>query len=140
MDIAAHPFTSQSGTVTTSGKATTETGGKAGGSGVEISVNNMTLSVDRGFGQSLKAVRFSFGEYGGNLNLSVNNVFQNFDNFASINNTIVGGVAAHVKSGGSGNDKGVIEFVGNMPEQTGGLGQLAVGGQELWIDDICFDQ
>ena len=41
-------------------------------------------------------------------------------------------------SGGNGNDKGQVEFVGHMVDQAGGRGQLAVGGQELWIDDICF--
>jgi hypothetical protein len=140
MDIAAHPFVWSNGAATSAGDAETDTAGKAGGSGVELSVNNMTLSVSVGSGQSLTAVRFAFGEFGGNLNLSVNNAFQNFDNFAAVHGKVLGGVSVNVVSGGSGNDSGVIEFVGMMPDQTGGLGQLAVGGQELWIDDICFDK
>jgi hypothetical protein len=140
MDIAAHPFTSSSGSTTANGEATTENTGKAGGSGVEIHVNNLVLSISRGFGQVLHKVRFSFGEYGGNINVSVNNNLANVDNFAALNSTVLGGANITVLSGGLGNDKGVIEFQGPMPDQNNGLGQLAVGGQELWIDDICFEQ
>ena len=140
MDIAAHPFTSANGSTTTNGQAKTENTGKAGGSAVEIAVNNLMLSISRGFGQVLHKVRFSFGEYGGNINVSVNNTFANVDNFAALNNKILGGVTITVLSGGLGNDKGIIEFQGPMPDQINGLGQLAVGGQELWLDDICFEQ
>jgi hypothetical protein len=70
----------------------------------------------------------------------VNNKFLNVDNFAALNNKVLGGVNITVLSGGLGNDKGVIELQGLMPDQNNGLGQLAVGGQELWIDDICFEQ
>jgi hypothetical protein len=140
MDITARPFTLANGVLTSSGKATTENGGKAGGSNVEVAVNNITLSLNVGFGQTLLALRLVFGEYGGNLNLHINNQLLNFDNFASANNTTLGGVAIHVLSGGNGNDKGTIEFIGTMNDQASGLGQLAVGGQELWIDEICFEK
>jgi hypothetical protein len=140
MDIAAHQFTWSNGSTTTNGEAKTENTGKAGGSSVEIAVNNLMLSVSRGFGQVLQKVRVSFGEYGGNINVSVNNTFANVDNFAALNNKALGGVNINVLSGGLGNDKGVIEFQGMMPDQNSGLGQFAVGGQELWIDDICFEQ
>ncbi len=34
---------------------------------------------------------------------------------------------------------GVLELTGTMPDQAFGLGgQFAIGGQELWIDDICY--
>ena len=140
LDIAAHPFTWWNGVSTSAGQATTGTAGKAGGSGTEIGVNNITLSISRGFGQVLKAVRIRFGEYGGNLNLEINGVSVNVDDFAKLNGKVIGGVAVSVPSGGFGNDHGVVEFTGTMPDQPSGLGQIAVGGQELWIDDICFDQ
>ena len=138
MDIAAHPFTWFNGGVTTAGFSRTETGGLAGGSGVELQVNNVTLSISRGFGQSLSHVRVAFGEYGGNLNVHVGNAFVNVDNFAALHGKTVGGVTITVLSGGAGNDKGVVEFAGTMPDQANGLGQVAIGGQELWLDDICF--
>lgn len=140
MDIGAHPFTWATGTTTSGGYANIENAGHAGGSGNEITVNNIVISIDVGFGQTLNALRFSFGEYGGNLNVSVNNSFTNFQNFSDINGKTIGGVAVNVLSGGSGNDKGQIEFTGTMSEQTSGLGQFAVGGQELYIDDICLSE
>lgn len=140
MDIAAHPFTWRNGTTTSNGYAEIQSAGRAGGSGNEMAVNNLLVSISVGFGQTLQAVRISFGEYGGNLNVSVNNDHRNFDNFAQNNGTTIGGVQVSVPSGGLGNDVGQIEFVGTMADQASGLGQLAVGGQELWIDDICFDR
>jgi hypothetical protein len=140
MDIAAHPFTWRNGTTTNNGYAEIQSGGLAGGSRNEMAVNNLLVSISVGFDQTLQAVRISFGEYGGNLNVSVNNDFRNFDDFAQINGTTIGGVQVNVPSGGLGNDRGQIEFVGTMTDQASGLGQLAVGGQELWIDDICFDR
>jgi hypothetical protein len=140
MDIAAHPFAWTSGTTTSSGQATTETGGRAGGSGTEIHVNNILLSVSIGFGQVMHAARIRFGEYGGNVNLSVNGVTRNVADLAPLNSTVVGGVTVTVPTGGFGNDKGVLELDGTMPDQPSGLGQFAIGGQELWIDGICFDR
>jgi len=140
MDIGATPFTWSSGIVTSSGFATIQNGGRAGGSGSEIAVNNLLISVSVGIGQTLEAVRVSFGEYGGNLNLSINNQFVNFGDFSQAHGKTIGGVRVNVLSGGLGNDKGQIEFIGHMTDQASGLGQLAVGGQELWIDDICFSK
>jgi hypothetical protein len=138
MDIGARPFIWANGTSTSTGYAEIQTGSKAGGSGNEMQVNNILVTFSVGFGQTLETLRFSFGEYGGNLNLWINNQFTNFNNFADIHGKTIGGVQVNVLSGGNGNDKGQIEFVGHMVDQAGGRGQLAVGGQELWIDDICF--
>lgn len=140
MDIAAHPFTWSNGTATSNGYAEIQNRGRSGGSRNEIAVNNLLVSISIGFGQTLKALRFSFGEYGGNLNLSINDQFVNFDNFLQVHGVIIKGVNVNVLSGGLGNDRGQIEFVGSMTDQASGLGQLSVGGQELWIDDICFDR
>ncbi len=138
MDIAAHPFTWSSGITTSSGLATTEGGGRAGGTGTEIHVNNIHLSVSIGFGQVMQSARLRFGEYGGNVNLSVNGVTANVPDLAKLNGATLGGVTVSVPTGGFGNDMGVLELTGTMPDQPSGLGQLAIGGQELWIDDICY--
>src|SRR5262245_11003152 len=112
----------------------------AGGAGNEINVNNIMLSVSRGFGATLQKIRLSFGEYGGNLNLSVANKFVNVSNFADIAGTTINGVTVNLLSGGGGNDMGEIEFTGNMIDQASGLGQFSIGGQELYIDNICYLQ
>ncbi|MEU1388094.1 MULTISPECIES: hypothetical protein [unclassified Nonomuraea] len=140
MDLAAHPFTFRNGTTTNNGEARAETGGRAGGSGGEIRLNNIVLSVSRGSGQTLHLIRFSFGEYGGSLDVRVNNATITAENFIDLNNTTVGGVSVTVLSGGLGNDRGLVEFQGPLPDQSNAFGQLAVGGQELWIDDICVEQ
>ena len=39
---------------------------------------------------------WTFGEYGGNINLSINNTLVNVDNFIALNNKVVGGVTITV--------------------------------------------
>ena len=70
-----------------------------------------------GFGRVLHKVRFSFGEYGGNVNVSVSNTLASIDNFTALNNQAPGDVTITVVSGGFGNDKGIIDFGGPMPDQ-----------------------
>ena len=50
--------------------AKTENGGRAGGSGKEINVNNVNL--DFGFDVPTSGFSLLFGEYGGNLNIEIN--------------------------------------------------------------------
>ena len=123
IDIVARSLTWANGCATTNGEAKTENSGNAGGSGVEMAVNNLGLSIRQGFGPVLHKVRFSFGEYGG-INVSVNNTLANVDNFTALNNQVLGGVTINVLSGGFGNDKSIIEFHGRCQIRTrsGSLG------------------
>lgn len=130
-DVCAHvnvqPFVWSSGTPTSSGYAQVGNAGLAGGAGLEMQVNNVNLEFD--FGQPLVGLSLKFGEYGGNLNIEINGDFRNFDNFADINGLVIGGVKVFVANG-LGNDKGHLGL-------TGVIHQFSVGGQELWIDDVC---
>ncbi len=112
---------------TTGGHATIENSLYAGYTGQEIGVNNINLEFD--FGGTLNGLSLYFGEYGGNLNIRVNGVFQNFDNFATINGTTIGGATVAVING-NGNDKGFLELSGTIDS-------FEIGGQELWIDHVC---
>jgi hypothetical protein len=47
-------------------------------------------------------------------------------------------VKVNVVSGGGGNDKGVVEFTGKITDDRW-WGHLGIGGQELWIDDFCWE-
>ena len=67
-----------------------------------------------------------FGEYGGNVNLSVNGVLENEFDFDLMPGTI-GGVYVDVMDLGGG--LGAITL-------TGDITQFSIGGQELWIDDV----
>lgn len=116
--------------------------GRAGGTGQGVMINNMNLCFSAGFGQVLKQIRFAFGEYGGNLNLMINRQFIPrqfipFSNFRDLDGKTIAGVKVNVLSGGYGNDAGEIEFTGEIKDQRW-WGQLSIGGQELWIDNLCW--
>lgn len=100
----------------------------ANGSGNEMWVNNVNL--DFGIPVPVSGCSLLFGEYGGNLNIEINGVFKNFENFCEINGDIIGGVHVTVVNG-LGNDKGSLHLAGM-------ISQFAIGGQELWIDDVQY--
>ena len=107
----------------------------AGGSGQDVNTNNVNLGFK--IGGPVSGLSLLFGEYGGNINLSINGDFQNFQDFAGL--TAIGGVAVNVVNG-LGNDTGSIEFSGSM-EEFAFLEEeflLVIGGQELWIDHVCW--
>ncbi|MBV7332116.1 hypothetical protein KFU94_28575 [Chloroflexi bacterium TSY] len=125
--VVAEPFQWEGGQWTTSGHAEVASLGAAGGSGQELVVNNVTLGFY--FGGPVNNLELRFGEFGGNLNVRINGVFQNINNFIDIDGTTIGGVyvASH---NGYGNDQGLLRL-------TGPLHSFAVGGQELVIDAVC---
>jgi len=92
-------------------------------------VNNINLAFD--FGNPVHSLSLMFGEYGGNLNIDINGDFRNFNNFADLNGQTVGGVQVSVVNG-LGNDRGRLQLDGVITS-------FAVGGQELWIDDVCVE-
>jgi hypothetical protein len=92
--VAALPFQWSGGGWTNGGYAQVDTAGLAGGSGQEMTVNNINLHFH--FGTPLSCLELKFGEYGGNLNIEINGDFRNFENFASINGLIIGGVQVSV--------------------------------------------
>lgn len=98
----------------------------AGGSGYEMGVNNINL--DFNFGTAVSSLSLRFGEYGGNLNIEINGVLKNFTLFSDINGLTIGNVMVTVVNG-FGNDQGTLEL-------SGAVSQFAIGGQELWIDDV----
>ena len=102
--------------------------GRAGGSGLEMKFNNVNLRFD--FGPSgLNGMTMKIGEYGGNLNMFLNGEFRNFGNFDELDGSTMGGATLAV-IGGTGNDTGLVTINGTVQS-------FAVGGQELWVDDVC---
>ena len=131
-DVKAIDFVWASGTATSAGKAEVENGGLAGHLGHEVEVNNISLEFTPIPGTIPHGVSLLFGEYGGNLNLSVNGVsIVNFDNFKDIDGSVIGGATIKVISGGLGNDKGEIHIIGSITK-------FLLGGQEFYIDHICL--
>lgn len=126
--IQTRDFVWGNGTATPSGFAEVSAGGSAGGSGNELQVNNINLVFK--FDTPMNSLKLLFGEYGGNLNIEINGDFVNFEDFAAINGATIGGVGVSVPSGGLGNDMGTLELSGSIET-------FLIGGQELFIDDVC---
>jgi hypothetical protein len=125
--MTVETFERNGGQVTTDGQALVDALTRAGGSGLDVNTNNVNLDVD--FGTPLTGLRFRFGEYGGNLNVRINGDFRNVDNFAQIDGLTIGNVDVEVVNG-FGNDTGWVHL-------SGAIHQFSVGGQELWLDDLC---
>ncbi len=126
--ISLRMFTWGNGQQTTGNYAEVANQLMAGGSGNDLQANNVNL--DFAFGQTVNGLNLAFGEYGGNLNLEVNGDFRNFADFSDIHGQSIGGVNASVV--GLGNDKGKLTLDGT-------INSFVIGGQELWIDNVCPD-
>ncbi len=107
-----------------------ENGGMAGGSGNEMEINNVSLLFKLPPGPDGWSVQF--GEYGGEVNLAINgdNFGADTPDFQDWNGLVFGGAEVQA-AGGLGTPGGKLELIGP------GIEELAIGGQELWIDNVC---
>ena len=115
----------------TNGSVTVMNTGLACAADNELNCNNEVVEHD--FASSIGSmtdVSIQFGEYGGNINVSINGDFRNVGNFIDLDGMVVGGVLVTIPYGGLGNDCGKMVLDGTVHT-------LALGGQELWID--CLD-
>lgn len=122
-----------SGDLYSGGVATITDLGWAGGSGLELNTNNCTAALD--FAGSIgtqAAVQVLFGEYGGNVNLTVNGDFANVNNPIDLHGMMLGGCLVEVIAGGFGGDSGRMVV-------SGAIGKLSIGGQEFAIDMVHDD-
>jgi len=128
-NITVEQFQWANGTWTTNGKARIDATNHAKGTGREINANNVNLRFK--FDYPLKKITLKFAELGGNNNMMVNADFRNVGNLVSLNGLTVGGVTVTVTATAvGGNSYGIIVLDGAIKE-------FAIGGQELWLDDIC---
>lgn len=111
----------------TSGFAQIDDGGLAGGTGQDLATNNVNLRP--GFPYPLDGVTLEFGDYGGAINLEVNGTTLVTNGVAALPATIAGSVAVTV-------DADPDASTGRLT-LTGPITSFAIGGQELWLDDIC---
>jgi hypothetical protein len=126
------PFQWVSGIYTWNGYAEVDGGGAAGGSGQDLRLNNVTVSFD--FGGPVNAIRSAVGEYGGNINLEVNGSLWNFDDFSKLPGTSLGGVSVTSVVTPTTFPTGEVGYI----ELVGPITSFSIGGQELWIDDVCY--
>jgi hypothetical protein len=79
----------------------------------------------------LKQITLKFGELGGNNNIKVNDEFQNVGDLVSLNGTTLGGAGVTVSASQQGSN-----WFGKLTID-GTINDFSIGGQELWIDDVC---
>jgi len=115
--------------------------GKSGGTGNEIHFDNASLGVISPASKTINKLRLKFGEYGGNVNLRVNEDLYNYQDFDKIPPQL-GPVKLSVTF--TSYPQGILTLTGPMEEFPidgyPNVKFLAVvgGGQELWIDDLEF--
>ncbi len=128
-DLGVETFYWSNGTPYDGGYAEVENGGLAGRTGNELHLNNVNIDISSIVGP-FPAIELYFGEYGGNVNLSVNGELVNVENFDELPPTI-GGIGV-----------GWTDLGGGLGRITAGgpdfISQFSIGGQELWIDDVAI--
>ncbi|MGV7223660.1 MAG: hypothetical protein ACQ9MH_19295 [Nitrospinales bacterium] len=128
-NIAVEKFQWGNGNWTTSGKARIDTRNYSKGSGNDLNAENVNLRFL--FDYPVGKITFKFGELGGNNNIRVNNEFRNVQNLVSLNGTTIGSAQVTVNAIQQGNNwHGMMTIDGN-------INNFSIGGQELYLDDIC---
>jgi len=120
-------FQWSNGSWTSAGFTRVETSNLAGSLGNEMQVNNITLDFD--FGRDVEDMSIRFAQLGGNINLTINGDFRNEFDLVDLDGQLIGGTLVKVFFDGT-TEKGVVVI-------TGVVASLAIGGQELWVDDVC---
>jgi hypothetical protein len=69
-------------------------------------------------------------DFGGNLNILINGVFKNFNDFPDIDGAVIGGVTVSVAYGPTGQPQTIC--------LCGPVSQFMIGGQELFLDNLCL--
>ena len=126
--MTVEAFQWSNGTWTTGNFARADNRQMAGGSGIDMNLNNVNLRLHLGR-VGANDLTIAVGEYGGNINMQVNGEFRNFQNFPDIHNTTMGGTQVTVVNGAQ-NQTGSVNL-------SGLIRSFSIGGQELWIDDLC---
>jgi len=103
-------------------------GGQAGHTGNEVRFANINLTfVSSAFTSGFS---LSFGEYGGSVNLGVNNDLQTAANMEDFNGKTIGGAQVSVTGATGGQGTGTLTVSGTIRSFT-------IGGQEFFLDHIC---
>lgn len=124
--IKVEQFQWSNGNWTNTGFAEVDT---QGGSNNNMHTNNVNLNFI--FDYPVDEITLRYGEYGGNNNIKVNNDFKNVPDIIDLNGTTLGGVQVTVNAAQQGgNWFGMIILEGT-------INNFSIGGQELWVDDVC---
>lgn len=114
---------------TEGGYAKVDDQGYAKGSGNDMQCNNVNLNFQ--FDYPLNKITLSFGDLGGNSNIKINGQFKNVSRIKDLQNTTLGNVQITLEAVQDGNN-----WYGKMT-LTGAMTGFSIGGQELWLDNVC---
>lgn len=128
--VSVLPFQWANGTMTSGGSANIDTNNYALGTGNAGRPNNTNFGF--GFGR-VNGVTLKLGELGGNNNIKINSDFRNFANFADIDGQTIGGATVDFTATSA---PGAHNYYGTL-SITGVVEVFEIGGQELWVDDVC---
>ncbi|MEM7129290.1 MAG: pectin acetylesterase-family hydrolase [Chloroflexota bacterium] len=119
------------GSTITNGKmeVVSHTSPMAGAWGTELHLTDSRLSLILN-GGVVNGLTLRFGDYNGDLEMTVNDANLTFANFADIHGQTEEGVTFSVING-AGNASGHLTL-------DGAIARFEVGGQDLYIDDICL--
>ncbi|MBN1836397.1 MAG: hypothetical protein JW820_11140 [Spirochaetales bacterium] len=138
VDVKVLPFQQTGGAVYPGGYVVVDNQLRAGGSGLDLNLNNVCLGVR--FGPTLERLELKFGEYGGNINFQTNDHFVNQEDFYGLT---LPGISVSVTD--LGGQKGSLAAAGDMTESPfaldpgAGTFDFVIGGQELWIDHLYLE-
>ena len=128
--VDVEQFQWSNGTWSTSGRAEIKGTNLANGTGNEINTNNVNLKFN--FNYPGKKIVLKYAELGGNNNINVNGTFQNVADLNNLDGTSIAGNQITVTALQQGNN-----WIGSIIID-GTISGFSIGGQELWIDDVCF--
>jgi subtilisin len=126
------PFFFVEGQSATEGSVSVADGRPAGGSGQGLFVSNVNLGLE--FGQSLAGLTLNYTDFGGNNNLTINGERLIVDDLNALDGRTLAGVKITVTLDDPSSINGSGAYSLSL---TGKISSLAIGGQELLIDDVC---
>src|SRR6056297_22845 len=128
--MSATQFKWRNGIDTFAGHFKADNHGMAGFAGQDLLINNARVHFD--FPITPDKVVIFYGEYGGNVNLMVNGVLRNVEDFLPLDGTTTAGVDIYVtETAVPGGVQGIIFLDGT-------INALEIGGQEFLIDHVGF--
>lgn len=123
-------FLFSNGTTTSAGMAVVDDANKAGHLGNDLALVNANLRVGV---DCAERIRLHFGDYGGIVNLLLNGTPLIGDDLSDFDGMTVGSLTISVTQGTvAGGVIGVLEIWG------GPITEFGIGGQEFWIDHLCY--
>ena len=97
--------------------------------GQEVQMGNLNLAFT--FCEPSPRVTFSYRAFGGDVNLGVQGDLRRVGSFAELDGAMVGGAQVRVTQASiQGGVTGQVAVEGNV-------GKVTIGGEELFLDDVC---